>query len=110
MEFGLPIQRMLSYRERKEVRFARPPVLLRLLIASCSTLEGSTSQVSEQGLRKTLYQKIVAAFPEGWMSSGQVSREGERNVVVVCCERQLNTRLVSVMKKKFEKEAMESES
>ncbi|KAN0136638.1 hypothetical protein V8E53_005685 [Lactarius tabidus] len=57
-----------------------------------NTLEGSTSQVSEQGLRKTLYQKIVAAFPEGWMSSGQVSRE------------------VSVMKKKFEKEAMESES
>ncbi|KAH9060666.1 hypothetical protein EDB87DRAFT_1821968 [Lactarius vividus] len=57
-----------------------------------NTLEGSTSQVSEQGLRKTLYQKIVAAFPDGWMSSGQVSRE------------------VSVMKKKFEKEAMESES
>ncbi|KAH9001819.1 hypothetical protein EDB86DRAFT_2901677 [Lactarius hatsudake] len=57
-----------------------------------NTLEGSTSQVSEQGLRKTLYQKIVAAFPESWMSSGQVSRE------------------VSVMKKKFEKEAMESES
>jgi Ubinuclein conserved middle domain len=45
----------------------------------CSTLEGSASQVSEQGLRKALYQKIVAAFPEGWMSSGQVSREGERN-------------------------------
>jgi Ubinuclein conserved middle domain len=43
----------------------------------CSTLEGSASQVSEQGLRKALYQKIVAAFPEGWMSSGQVSREGE---------------------------------
>ncbi|KAI9455374.1 hypothetical protein F5148DRAFT_1226108 [Russula earlei] len=57
-----------------------------------NTLEGSASQVSEQGLRKALYQKIVAAFPEGWMSSGQVSRE------------------VSVMKKKFEKEAMESES
>jgi len=57
-----------------------------------NTLEGSASLVSEQGLRKALYQKIVAAFPEGWMSSGQVSRE------------------VSVMKKKFEKEAMESES
>jgi len=56
-----------------------------------NTLEGSASLVSEQGLRKALYQKIVAAFPEGWMSSGQVSRE------------------VSVMKKKFEKEAMESE-
>ncbi|KAI0062963.1 hypothetical protein BV25DRAFT_1825014 [Artomyces pyxidatus] len=57
-----------------------------------NTLEGSTSQVSEQGLRKVLYQKIVAAFPDGWMSSGQISRE------------------VSVMKKKFEKEALESES
>ena len=22
-----------------------------------------------------LYQKIVAAFPEGWMSSGQISRD-----------------------------------
>ena len=43
-----------------------------------STLEGSASQVSEQGLRKALYQKILAAFPEGWMSSGQISREGER--------------------------------
>jgi hypothetical protein len=48
---------------------------LRLLF---STLEGSASQVSEQGLRKALYQKILAAFPEGWMSSGQISREGER--------------------------------
>jgi len=57
-----------------------------------NTLEGSASLVSEQGLRKALYQKIVASFPDGWMSSGQVSRE------------------VSVMKKKFEKEAMESES
>ena len=47
---------------------------LRLL---CSTLEGWASQVSEQGLRKALYQKILAAFPDGWMSSGQVSREGE---------------------------------
>jgi Ubinuclein conserved middle domain len=45
-----------------------------------STLEGSASLVSEQGLRKALYQKIVAAFPEGWMSSGQVSREGELHV------------------------------
>jgi len=57
-----------------------------------NTLEGSNMQVSEQGLRKMLYQKIVAAFPEGWMSSGQISRD------------------VSSMKKKFEKEAMENES
>ena len=84
---------------------------LLLLLFSHSTLEGSTSQVSEQGLRKTLYQKIVAAFPEGWMSSGQVSREGERNVWV-CGSGFIDSLsvAVSVMKKKFEKEAMESES
>ncbi|EPQ56020.1 hypothetical protein GLOTRDRAFT_76241 [Gloeophyllum trabeum ATCC 11539] len=57
-----------------------------------NSLENSPLQVSEQGLRKVLYQKIVAAFPEGWMSSGQISRE------------------VSAMKKRFEKEAMENES
>ncbi|KAF7348463.1 hypothetical protein MVEN_01363400 [Mycena venus] len=52
-------------------------------------LEGSVLQVSEQGLRKVLYQRIVSAFPEGWMSSGQISRD------------------VSAMKKKYEKEAAE---
>ncbi|KAF8217847.1 hypothetical protein K438DRAFT_1795746 [Mycena galopus ATCC 62051] len=51
-----------------------------------NSLEGSVLQVSEQGLRKVLYQRIVAAFPEGWMSSGQISRD------------------VSAMKKKYEKE------
>ncbi|KZP33049.1 hypothetical protein FIBSPDRAFT_847657 [Athelia psychrophila] len=55
-------------------------------------LEGTPTQVSEQGLRKNLYQKIVAAFPEGWMSSGQISRD------------------VSAMKKKLEKEAMDNEA
>jgi hypothetical protein len=40
-------------------------------------------QVSEQGLRKMLYQKIVAAFPEGWMSSGQISRDGA--LYISCC-------------------------
>ncbi|CAK5272128.1 unnamed protein product [Mycena citricolor] len=54
-------------------------------------LEGSVLQVSEQGLRKTLYQRIVNAFPEGWMSSGQISRD------------------VSAMKKKLEKEAAEEQ-
>jgi hypothetical protein len=39
--------------------------------------------VSEQGLRKALYQKILAAFPEGWMSSGQISREGEQQRMVL---------------------------
>ncbi|KAJ6486620.1 hypothetical protein C8R45DRAFT_995443 [Mycena sanguinolenta] len=52
-----------------------------------NSLEGSVLQVSEQGLRKVLYQRIVAAFPDGWMSSGQISRD------------------VSAMKKKYEKEA-----
>ncbi|KAI5121466.1 hypothetical protein M0805_003923 [Coniferiporia weirii] len=54
-----------------------------------NTLENSAVQVSEQGTRKVLYQKIVAAFPEGWMSSGQISRE------------------VSVMKKRFEAQQVE---
>ncbi|KAJ7859679.1 hypothetical protein B0H14DRAFT_2746353 [Mycena olivaceomarginata] len=48
--------------------------------------EKNVLQVSEQGLRKVLYQRIVAAFPDGWMSSGQISRD------------------VSAMKKKYEKE------
>jgi hypothetical protein len=73
-----------------------------------SQLENNHQTVSDQGVRKTLYQKvritifyglllaesviqIVAAFPEGWLSSGQISRE------------------VSVMKKKYEKEVMENE-
>ncbi|KAH7927982.1 hypothetical protein BV22DRAFT_1005738 [Leucogyrophana mollusca] len=55
-------------------------------------LEGNNAQVSEQGSRKILYQKIVAAFPANWLNSGQISRE------------------VSSMKKKMEKEAMEHES
>ncbi|TFK33339.1 hypothetical protein BDQ12DRAFT_441972 [Crucibulum laeve] len=55
-----------------------------------NTLEGLIMQVSEQGGRKALYQKvhscryacrvlvglwvkIVAAFPAGWMSSGLIS-------------------------------------
>ncbi|TBU23313.1 hypothetical protein BD311DRAFT_800081 [Dichomitus squalens] len=56
-----------------------------------NALEGSNQIVSDQGVRKNLYQKIVAAFPDGWLSSGQISRE------------------VSVMKKKYEKEAMEND-
>ncbi|KAJ3826383.1 hypothetical protein F5880DRAFT_1476342 [Lentinula raphanica] len=56
-----------------------------------NTLEGSVMQVSEQGLRKVLYQKIVSAFPAGWMSSGQISRD------------------VSAMKKRLEKELAEDQ-
>jgi hypothetical protein len=58
-------------------------------------LEGKKGKdLSQQGYRKNLYQKvcdcprylaiilvtyvfqIVSAFPEGWMTSGQISREG----------------------------------
>lgn len=42
----------------------------------CSELEKLPITVSEQGARKVLYQKIVSSFPEGWMNSGQISREG----------------------------------
>ncbi|THU97335.1 hypothetical protein K435DRAFT_662949 [Dendrothele bispora CBS 962.96] len=56
-----------------------------------NNLEGSVMQVSEQGLRKVLYQKIVSCFPSGWMNSGQISRD------------------VSAMKKKLEKELEEEE-
>ncbi|KAJ3899300.1 hypothetical protein F5879DRAFT_811146 [Lentinula edodes] len=56
-----------------------------------NTLEGSVMQVSEQGLRKMLYQKIVGSFPPGWMSSGQISRD------------------VSAMKKRLEKELAEEQ-
>jgi hypothetical protein len=84
--------------------------------------------VSDQGLRKVLYQKvsqyssslscpvadqayiqIVATFPEGWMTSGQISRDGTHtdpltkfNAHVRYC-----STLVSAMKKRMEKEAME---
>ncbi|KAG1744590.1 uncharacterized protein EDB91DRAFT_191861 [Suillus paluster] len=55
-------------------------------------LDGSNALVSEQGSRKILYQKIVAAFPTGWLNSGQLSRE------------------VSSLKKKYEKETMEQDN
>ncbi|KAG1807962.1 uncharacterized protein BJ212DRAFT_1281275 [Suillus subaureus] len=55
-------------------------------------LDGSNALVSEQGSRKILYQKIVAAFPSGWLNSGQLSRE------------------VSSLKKKYEKETMEQDN
>ena len=41
--------------------------------------------------QRSLLEQIVAAFPDGWLSSGQISRE------------------VSVMKKKYEKESMEND-
>lgn len=49
------------------------PVFICLL--QPSGLEGSVVTLSEQGQRKGLYQRIVAAFPEGWMNSSIVSRE-----------------------------------
>lgn len=61
----------------------------------CSSLEGSVIQISDQGLLKVLYQKVVYFFynkelpthwdvccvidlgwAEGWMSSVQISRDG----------------------------------
>ncbi|KDQ11246.1 hypothetical protein BOTBODRAFT_35546 [Botryobasidium botryosum FD-172 SS1] len=54
--------------------------------------EKNIPTVSEQGMRKTLYQKIVAAFPEGWMTSTAISRE------------------VSMLKKKYGKEQQEGEA
>lgn len=74
-----------------------------------SALEGSNMQISEQGLRKQLYQKIVAAFPEGWMSSGQISRDGKLTRVSPY-PLLLTAYTVSSMKKKAEKEAMENEN
>ncbi|CAL1698507.1 unnamed protein product [Somion occarium] len=52
-------------------------------------LEGSNAVVSDQGARKVLYQKIVSVFPDGWLTTGQISRD------------------VSVIKKKSEKETDE---
>lgn len=41
--------------------------------------------VSEQSLRKGLYQRIVNAFPEGWMNSGHISRDGKPFNRSACC-------------------------
>ncbi|KAK7450105.1 hypothetical protein VKT23_012987 [Stygiomarasmius scandens] len=54
-----------------------------------NSLEGSVMQISEQSLRKALYQKIVSCFPAGWMNSGHISRD------------------VSAIKKRLEKELEE---
>jgi len=88
-----------------------------------STLEGTGQSVSEQGVRKSLYQKvrhspwpprpqctslvvqIVQAFPQSWISSGQISREGE--LWFFAMAQCANLYLVSSMKKKLEKESME---
>ncbi|KAF7291907.1 hypothetical protein MIND_01216000 [Mycena indigotica] len=69
-------------------------------------LEGSVLQVSEQGLRKTLYQRIVSSFPSGWMASGQISRDGQRSSPLDLASHPLPY-LVSAMKKKMEKEVEE---
>lgn len=55
--------------------------MMQLLNFLSSALEGSVMQISEQGLRKVLYQKIVASFPPGWMSSGQISRDGKSSML-----------------------------
>jgi hypothetical protein len=43
---------------------------------SYSHLEGSKELVSDQSQRKELYKKIMQAFPDGWMNTGTISREG----------------------------------
>ena len=81
------------------------------LTSGPSTLEGTGQSVSEQGVRKSLYQKvrcspwtprphhalfvvqIVQAFPQGWISSGQISREGESQFSAVA--RRANTLVFS---------------
>ena len=73
-----------------------------------SSLENSTVQVSEQGTRKGLYQRIVAAFPDGWMTSGQISREGIYLLELFHSRlRLLMYMIVSVMKKRFEAQQAE---
>ena len=89
---------MLSLDKRKEVSdhgmLVVKCVLKYVDIVRCSQLEGIPDSVSEQGMRKGLYQKvwrvwyavrlyivlmlalqIIAVFPEGWMTSGNISRD-----------------------------------
>jgi hypothetical protein len=82
--------------------------------------EGSVAQVSEQSHRKSLYQRIVAAFPDGWMNSGHISRDGEclllcylvekrgRVLMIVFCL--CLCTLVSAMKKRLEREQFDAEA
>jgi len=65
-------------------------------------------QVSEQGLRKVLYQKMLTCFPTGWMSTGQISRDGTILIhpPVDSSDKSLSL-AVSAMKKKLEKEQAE---
>ena len=67
--------------------------------------------VSEQSQRKALYQKIMPLFPDGWMNTGYISREGAAPVPILLppsCTFLLVPMLmslylvVSIMKKKFE--------
>jgi hypothetical protein len=53
--------------------------------------------------------QIVNAFPDGWMTSGQISREGAAPVRK-CENASLIRAAVSLLKKKLEKETMEAEA
>jgi hypothetical protein len=58
-------------------------------------------------------RQIVAAYPEGWMSSGQISRDGALVISSPTCLMSLIIViivLVSAMKKKLEREALEQEN
>ena len=66
--------------EKKYVTTSPPhfcaPVLVLICVKHDSSLEGSVEVVSEQSQRKALYQKIMPLFPDGWMNTGYISREG----------------------------------
>ena len=58
-------------------------------------------------MRKVLYQKIIAAFPDGWVSSGQISRDGKPYITHIW--RPSNPPSVSAIKKRLEREQAEDQ-
>jgi len=96
--------------EKKSVfEYIFPPVFLRLcfflLFGSVderfpsSGLEGSVVQVSDQGLRKVLYQKVWIQFPRSCYSFSVLTFDFDIfNFITISA---------LTMKKKLEKEAME---
>jgi hypothetical protein len=56
--------------------------------------------------------QIVNSFPDGWMTSGQISREGTSTLLFYFRPSFIfltSTHTVSILKKRVEKEAMEIE-
>lgn len=92
----------------------------------CSQLENNSEPAqSEQGVRKVLYQRveflldlhvftllicplqIVSAFPDGWMNSGNISRESTSDNYLQSQGHLLTSPPVSAIKKKLEKEEID---